>query len=206
MPIRENREYRDLININPIENQDEEYIAEGYATTFNKPYELYSYDNVTVLEQVDSKAFNECDLNDCILQYDHEGRVYARSSNGTLTLTPDEHGLKVRAFLGGTSGGKQLYEEIKGGYINKMSFGFTVEADEVTRKEEGDKVTVIRTITKIGKLYDVSAVSIPANNQTAISARKFSDGVIEELQKELSAKELRNRQIQKFKILLDLDK
>lgn len=164
--------------------------AVGYATTFNQPYLLYEFavDDGTyrVFEQVDPHAFDECDMSDVIMQYDHEGRVYARTKNGTLRLAPDENGLQVTAELGGTEIGRQLYAEIKGGYTDKMSFGFVVGEDkrEVTRDHENHITTVMRTITKIKKLYDVSAVSLPANDATSISARKFTDGVIGEIKAE----------------------
>ena len=93
---------------------------------------------------------------DVIMQYDHEGRVFARISNGTLELNADDHGLHIRADLGGTEIGRQLYEEIKGGYTDKMSFGFTVDEDkrEITENRETGETTILRTITAIRKLYD----------------------------------------------------
>ena len=120
------------------------------------------------------------------MQYDHEGRVFARTKNNTLQLATDETGLKVTADLSGTEIGRQLYTEIKGGYTDKMSFGFVVAEDkrEVTRDLENHITTVNRTITKIKKLYDVSAVSLPANDATSISARKFLDGEIERIKAE----------------------
>lgn len=138
------------------------------------------------MEQVDPHAFDNCDMNDVIMQYDHEGRVFARTKNNTLQLATDETGLKVTADLSGTEIGRQLYTEIKGGYTDKMSFGFVVAEDkrEVTRDLENHITTVNRTITKIKKLYDVSAVSLPANDATSISARKFLDGEIERIKAE----------------------
>lgn len=125
-------------------------------------------------------------MDDVIMQYDHTGRVYARTKNRTLELTIDNHGLKIRADLSGTEIGKQLYEEIKGGYTDKMSFGFMVAEDkrESTNDRENDHETVLRTITKISKLFDVSAVSIPANDATSISARRYADGVIDGIKAE----------------------
>lgn len=161
-------------------------VVEGYATTFNQPYTLYSWDDYEVREEIDEHAFDECDMTDVIMQYDHQGRVFARTRNNTLQLATDEHGLKITADLGGTDIGKQLYEEIKGGYTDQMSFGFIVGLDERTYTEdhESGKTTVLRRIKKISKLYDVSAVSIPANDQTSISARSLGDGWIEEVKAE----------------------
>ena len=101
-------------------------VVEGYATTFNQPYTLYSWDDYEVREEIDEHAFDECDMTDVIMQYDHQGRVFARTKNGTLQLAADENGLKITADLSGTDIGKQLYREIKGGYTDQMSFGFIV--------------------------------------------------------------------------------
>ena len=166
-------------------------IVEGYATTFNQPYQLWRDKEFTVNEQVDSHAFDETDMSDVIMQYDHEGRVFARIANGTLELEADDHGLKIRANLGGTEIGRQLFEEIQGGYTNKMSFGFTVTGQKREETKNGDHITVLRTITKIGKLYDVSAVSLPANDATEISARTIGDGLIAEAIEEIRAAEER---------------
>lgn len=184
--IRGGREFRDM-EIRALENEDTgEMLVEGYASTFNEPYLLYSEPGYRVDEQVDSRAFDDADMSDVILQYDHEGRVFARMSNGTLTVTPDEHGLKIRAMLGGTEIGRQLYKEIRGGYTTKMSFGFKVEEDisEIHENNETGDVRILRTITKISKLYDVSAVSLPANPATTIAARNFGEGVIAEVKAE----------------------
>jgi HK97 family phage prohead protease len=157
----------------------------GYASTFNEPYVLYSDDELVYREQVDANAFAETDMSDVIMQYDHEGRVFARISNNTLRVEPDERGLFIEADLGGTELGRQLYEEIDGGYTNKMSFGFIVSDDEETRsRAEDGRVDILRTITGVSKLFDVSAVSIPANNATSISVRNLTDGVIEQIRAE----------------------
>lgn len=186
--ISEGREYRKMVQmeIRTAEDQEESYRVEGYATVFNEPYTLYDWGDYVVNEQIDSKAFDDCDMTDVIMQYDHAGRVFARVSNETLSLEVDKKGLKVTADLGGTEEGRKLYEEIKGGYTTKMSFGFNVGEDkrEVTNDYDKNITTVLRTITKVKKLYDVSAVSLPANDATEISARSFSDGVIEELKAE----------------------
>lgn len=183
--INDGREYRDMV-LRIADDDGQDYIVEGYATTFNEPYLLWKEDNYTVYEQVDRNAFANTDMSDVIFQYNHEGRVFARMSNGTLTCRPDEHGLLTRALLGGTEIGRELFEEIKGGYTNKMSFGFRVEEDsrEIVENEETGEVVITRTINKIARLYDVSAVSIPANPATSIAARTYGEGVIAEAKAE----------------------
>lgn len=211
--LTEGRMYRYMnsFEVRANENGSDEMIAEGYATTFNEPYELMQWDDwdgyrVHFMEVIDPDAFKETDMSDVIMQYNHEGRVFARTSNNTLLLKTDNHGLFVRANLGGTEIGRGLYEEIKGGYTNRMSFGFTVSKESRTedRDDENKVRTITRTITGIKKLYDVSAVSIPANDGTEISARSWCDGVIAELQEEfLKAEEVR-KQKQRIRILAEI--
>jgi HK97 family phage prohead protease len=205
MPMKtDKREYRKIDALMETRKGDSgEMIVEGYATTYNQPYQLWRDKEMTVNEQVDPQAFEETDMSDVIMQYDHEGRVFARVKNGTLELESDDHGLKIRANLGGTEIGRQLFEEIEGGYTNKMSFGFTVAGDKKTRsKDENGHVTILRTITKIGKLYDVSAVSLPANDATEISSRTISDGLIAEALEEVQAEEERQRRIGEIRKIL----
>ena len=182
MPAKSDREYRDLADI--LAPQDEEKRVQGYATTFDQPYMLFGDNSYQVWEVVDRNAFANTDMDDVIMQYNHEGRVFARTKNNTLALRSDEHGLLIDADLGGTEIGRQLYEEIKGGYTDKMSFGFTVRGDEWDRRTEDGVEISTRRITDIGKLYDVSAVSIPANDGTSISVRSLVDGEIEKLKAE----------------------
>ena len=203
--LTEGRQYRAVMEVRALPGEDEARIVEGYATTFNQPYELWrDGPDYIFLEQVDRGAFDKTDMSDVIMQYDHEGRVFARTNNGTLELRTDDHGLHIRADLGGTEIGRQLYEEIKGGYTDKMSFGFTVDSDERLITEENGTVTILRTIKSIGKLYDVSAVSLPANNATEISARSWCDGVIQQLTEERRKAEERERKKKKIKIMLNL--
>jgi len=201
--LNEGRQYRN-IEVRALATDDNEKIVEGYATTFDDPYRLYGDDEYEINEQVDRHAFDGADVSDVILQYNHEGRVFARTGNGTLMITADDHGLKIRADLSGTEIGRQLYEEIRGGYTTKMSFGFTVKTDERLITEEGGKTIVLRTIKEIGKLYDVSAVSLPANDATSISARSYGEGVIAELTEEHRKAQERARQIQRIKILTEV--
>ena len=186
MPIKNDREYRNmLIEVKEVPDQDEEMVVRGYASTFNDPYTLLENDKFRLVEVVDPDAFAETDMSDVIMQYDHQGRVFARMSNNTLSVTTDDHGLLIEANLSGTELGRQLYEEIKGGYTNKMSFGFTVKADDRQKTEgEDGKLVFTRTIKSVRKLYDVSAVSLPANDATEISVRNLSNGVIEQIQSE----------------------
>ena len=197
MPIKQEREYRALAAPLSVQQAakriDTDYYVEGYATTFDKPYILYELDGVKFYERIDAHALDGADMSDVIMQYDHEGRVFARQSNKTLILVPDHKGLLVAADLGRTDLARGLYQDIEAGMITKMSWAFTV------KEENYDRATHTRTILKIKKVYDVSAVSIPANGDTEISARNFARRSYE-----AERQELLNRRVQLLKIRASL--
>ncbi len=182
MPIKKGREYRAIqdFSLIPRENETDEYRVRGTAVVFDTPTCLYEYDGVKYYEVIDRHAFDGCDMTDVIFNYNHGGKVVARLRNKTLILNITDSGVDMEADLSGTSQGRELYEEIKGGYVDKMSFSFAV------RESKYDTQTHTRTITKIRKLYDVSAVDIPAYEETSISARSFFE---EEHSKEVEALE-----------------
>jgi len=186
------RECRNFVNfeIRSAEDNKELYV-EGYAATFNSPTVLWEYDGIEYKEQIDDRAFDEADLSDVIFNYNHRGKVMARTRNKTLQLSTDSKGLYIRARLDGTEEGRRLYEEIKGGYIDRMSFQFS------TRESAYDSENHMRTIRKVKKLYDVSAVDIPAYDDTSISARSFFDLEREKEQKAADAAQLRKKLILK---------
>lgn len=209
MPKCPEREYRTFqaSNLELRETDNGEKIVEGYATTFNDPYLMYEEDDYKSFEEIAPDAFDGADMSDVIMQYDHQGRVFARMSNNTLVLTRDDHGLRIRASLGGTELGRQLYDEIKGGYTTKMSFAFVVGAQErtITRDHDAGTVKVNRRITKVRKVYDVSAVSLPANPGTAIYSRgDISRGELESVEEELRAIRQRDRDLLRLKILMEV--
>ena len=180
--ITASREYRSM---NPLavlqRSQDDEaaYRAEGYATTFDVPYILFEMDGVKYYEQISSNALDSADVSDVVFRFDHTGHVYARTKNGTLTFAPDGHGLKCSVDLSTTEAARQMHDEIRTGLIDKMSWAFSVA------EESYDRETHTRTILKIKKVYDVSAVSIPANGDTEISARAFASRSYEQERQEL---------------------
>lgn len=198
LPLTKNREYRQLQLLQPQTKEkriDTDYYVEGYATVFNSPYLLYEFDGIKYFEVIDRNALDGADMSDIILQYDHQGKVFARKSNNTLIVELDNHGLFICADLSKSKASKELYEEIDNGLITKMSWAFTVAEDSYNNK------TRTRTILKIKKVYDVSAVSIPACNDTDISARSYLDGVIEREKQELLE---RRKKLLKLKLLLEV--
>ena len=171
---------------------EDEYTVEGYAAVVNTPTVLFTDGNTEYKEQIAPDAFEGAQMSDVVMNFDHEGKPVARTKNNTLNLSVDATGLKVKAFLGGTEEGRHLYEEIKGGYIDKMSFAFTVSEDTYS-----DDYTM-RTINKFKRIFDVAAVTFPAYDATTISARKAFDA---EAEKAKTA-EARKAQIERIKAIV----
>lgn len=139
--------------------------VEGYAVRFDSPTVLFEYDGREYREQIDAHAFDGAVMDDVVMNYNHGGKVVARTRNHTLELRTDPAGLYIRARLDGTEEGRRLYDEIAGGYIDRMSFAFTI------REESFDAEAALWTVRKVKRLYDVSAVDIPAYADTSIEAR-----------------------------------
>lgn len=176
MAIKNDRQYRMIqlpeMQFRAVEDEEQPFVVEGYATTYDDPYTLFEYDGIKYQEKISRDALAGADMGDVIFLYNHEGMVFARQSNGTLELSSDDRGLHVRADLSSTEDSRRMYESIKAGLVTQMSWAFTINA------EEYDERTHTRTINSVKKVYDVSAVSIPANPNTDISARSYWDGVI----------------------------
>ena len=151
---------------------DSSYYVEGYAARY-EPYVLWEDEDGPVYERFEPGCFNGCDMSDIIFQLNHQGTVMARQSNGSLIVEPDEVGLFTAADLGRTEAARRLYEEISTGMITKMSWGFILGEYHYDRETR----TIVHKSVK--KIFDVSAVSIPANQNTEINARSWADGVID---------------------------
>lgn len=151
---------------------------EGYAVVFEQKTVIAkdSYTGADFYEVIGRGALDSCDLSDVVLNVDHQGAPIARTRAGTLALTIDEHGLKISATLT-TTRGREVWEDVKAGNLDKMSFAFSVD------EEEYDKATRTRTIRKIGRLWDVSVVTFPAYEQTSAIARASMSAHMEEEQK-----------------------
>lgn len=200
MPYKpDQREYRSFAGnfhaVAETEDRRSAYMVEGYATTFDVPYNFRR-----AKECIRSTAMAGADMSDVIFQLNHCGQTLARLKNGTLELTVDERGLFVRADLSGSQAGRDLYEAISNGLIDKMSWGFNVAPDGW----EWDEETRTSYITKVEKVFDVSAVSIPADQDTDIHARSYLDGVIEQEHQELVRRENERRQRQAAALKLRL--
>lgn len=195
MPIRDNREYRNTGAF----NASGDYIVEGYASTF-EPYEMYEMDGVKYYERIEPTAFDEADMTDVVFLRDHTGRVLARTKNDTVELSTDEHGLHQCTNLGLTEASREMHEDIAVGNYTQMSFSFVVAEDHY------DRETRTRVIDRIAKVYDISAVSFPANPGTdiGISMRDYFNGVIEAERAERLEAEKRAKDVEKLRLKIKL--
>lgn len=193
-PTRKDRQFRNFMDFQirsaTSDENKEELFVEGVAVRFNEPTTLYEIDGIKYQEQIDRLAFEGADMSDVIFNYNHAGKVMARTRNKTLQLWTENDGLHIRARLDGTAEGRKLYEEIEGGYIDRMSFAFTVKEGSYDTDKH------LRTILKVKKLYDVSAVDIPAYDTTSLSARSFFEEELEKEHKAAVAAELRKKVLQ----------
>ncbi|MFB9330101.1 HK97 family phage prohead protease [Paenibacillus aurantiacus] len=192
-PRRKDRDYREFefeiraAALGEGDDAEEALYVEGYAVRFNEPTVLYEYGDQQYKEKVHPDALREADMTDVIFNYNHGGKVMARTRNKTLELKIDSKGLFIRARLDGTEEGRKLYEEIRGGYIDRMSYAYT------TKETSYDSETRTRNVLRIKKVYDVSAVDIPAYDSTSISARSAFESEIEKEKQAAAAAEKRKR-------------
>ena len=195
--MKTEREYRSM-DLRLLEGE-ENFMVEGYASTF-EPYKLFEHEGVDYFERIEPTAFDGADLSDVVFRVDHQGRVYARTSAGSLSVWTDEHGLANKTDLSRTQKAQELFADIKAGNYPSMSFAFTVAKDHF------DRATHTRVIEKIAKVFDVSPVSFPANPGTelGVATRDYFDGVIEMEKAERLEREARERQKQKIRVLLEV--
>lgn len=201
MPIKNDREYRNLGAFEKRDEGDEKnYIVSGYASTF-EPYLLFEDMGVQFYERIEPTAFDNADMSDVVFLRDHEGQVLARTKNGLIELKTDAHGLFTRTNLGATEAAREMFEDIDVGNYSQMSFSFVVEPETDVYEEKGETIT--RIITRVKKVYDVSAVAFPANPGTdiGVSFRSNFDGVIEKRTAERLKAE-RQREILRLKAKL----
>jgi len=203
MAIKDDREYRNLglIEIRKAEEGAEpSFLVEGYASTF-EPYKLLTFDGVDYFERIDPQAFEKADMSDVVFLRDHEGRVLARTKNGSIELHVDDKGLWTRTNLGLTGAAREMYEDIQSRNYSQMSFSFVVDEDDY------EEDTHTRVIKSFRKLYDISAVAFPANPGTdiGVSYRDYFNGVIEAEKAERLEAERRAKAIERLKLKLRLE-
>lgn len=169
MAIKNDREYRNFNSfaLKRSDNESDSFIVEGYASTF-ETYTLYDFGDEEWREKIEPEAFKEADLSDVVFLRDHAGQVFARTKNNTIALMSDDKGLFSRTNLSSTSAARGMYEDIEAGLYSQMSFAFTVAEQRFEEAMEDGKRIYTRVISRIKKVYDISAVAFPANPTTDI--------------------------------------
>lgn len=184
-PFIRSNDYHRLFDLQVRENQEdnsEKMTVAGKPIVFNSRTLLFHDGDLAVYEVIDKNAFDETDTSNCFFKYNHsdEVMVMGRTKNGTLRLEKRDDGIWIEDDLPNTTAGRDLFELIKRGDIDKMSFAFTIDAEERDESVPGE---VTYRVTKIGKLYDVAAVPLPAYEDTQLYARRRQD--VEALRQEL---------------------
>ena len=183
------REYRAVAPfVIPDSSDGDALILRGTPIVFDTPTVICEYDGIEYKEIIARGALDDCDMSDFIRNRNHgqnDSTVFARTRNNSLKYTISDRGLDIEAALDGEDERhRNLHRDVQKKRVDKMSFSFVV------REAKYDNVTHTRTITKVKKLYDVSAVDFPAYNDTSISARSF---FAEEHTRELAALEQARR-------------
>ncbi len=152
----------------------EDMIVEGYAFKYDTETVLYeTHSGFQYREIIEKGALNGADISDVPFKYNHNDGVFivARTRNGSLTLTPDDIGLKITARFINTQTGRDFFLMIQEGLIDKMSFAFTEGSDY--SEEYGDNFMLHR-VKQFKRIWDVSGVDIPAYDATEIYARSIA--------------------------------
>lgn len=162
-----------FVEMRAVENESGKMIVEGYAAIFEKSTTLKNSWGDTIIETIKRGAFIGADMSDVPLVYNHDRSIVtARTRNNSLQLSVDEKGLKITAELVDTSAGRDMYENVRSGLIDGMSFAFQVaEYGDDWTKDTQNEYYYFRDIKSIKKVWDVSAVLDPAYDGTEISAR-----------------------------------
>ena len=207
MAIKNDREYRNFNSfaLKRSDNESDSFIVEGYASTFEE-YTLFDFGDEEWREKIEPGAFNEADLSDVVFLRDHEGQVFARTKNNTIALMSDDKGLFSRTNLSSTSAARGMYEDIEAGLYSQMSFAFTVAEQRFEEAMEDGKRIYTRVISRIKKVYDISAVAFPANPTTdiGISTRSIFDGAIEDLRAERLERQKAENEAERQKAIVRL--
>ena len=157
-----------LVGFQPVEDEQrsDRLILRGTPIVYDTKTMLYEWDGVKYYEIIERGALDGADVSDVVFYFEHHGRVYARSRNGSLKLTNADDSASVEIELDpNDQGHRELYNDIKAGRVDRMSFCFSIE------EESFNNETNTFTVKKIRKLFDVSAVAFAAYDQTDIEAR-----------------------------------
>lgn len=181
--------------------ENDELILEGYAIVWDEKT-LIGDEERGFTESIDRHSLDNANIKDVALRYNHYDSfvILARTRNKSLELFPDDKGLFIRAKLQkDVQQHIDAYNMVQSGLVDKMSFAFNVTKQKIDRSGKLPH----RTITGIGRLFDVSIVDFPAYEGTSVYARSFDllDNELKALENEEQRQSLENEQVQKNKLL-----
>lgn len=166
----------------------DDLIIEGYFAVFDSPYVLW--DGAT--EIVKPGAFAGCLSGDIRALIDHDTRlVLGRTKAGTLTLREDARGLYGTIKINrDDADAMSLYARVQRGDVDQCSFGFDIEEETFVDLGGGQ---CRWEINKVNPLYEVSVVTYPAYEETAVKARHADLAEIQRRQAEAWKTKMINR-------------
>lgn len=189
------------------QNEEHGHFLSGRPIVYDARTDLGGWDEI-----IEKGALDGADLKDVRFLINHNtdmiplARSRNNNDNSTMQMSVDEEGMTIRVDLDteNNAEAKSLYSAVERGDLDGMSFMFTVDSDK-WEDIESDHPT--RTITGLGKIFEVSAVTFPAYEQTSITARGLSDALEsakESLENERAAKRAIEAQKQRIRILKEM--
>lgn len=145
--------------------------VEGYALVFEQWSDNLGFYEMIARGAITQELVDNCDV---FARFDHDSnKILARSNKGqgSLSLTVDETGLKYSFEAPNTELGNELLEYIRRGDLNKSSFCFSLADEDGAEKWEKRDNNIYRTIYKIGAIYDIAPVWVPAYSSTSCNKR-----------------------------------
>lgn len=201
LPQNRKNDYLKMIECRSEETEDGRKVIRGKAIVFDEATKLFTIGGDDFYEIIERSALENADMSDVFVKYNHSDHmmVVARSKNGSLKMDCRDDGLYVEIEPVNTNAGNDLYEMVRTGLIDKMSFGFTIA------EESYNELTRTWTVRSIKKLYEVSAVPNPAYEGTSLHARRA-----EEVESRLASLEEENLRVENLKVrakaVLELNK
>lgn len=163
----ERRFFTAPVTIEKREDDTSSGAIEGYAFKFNTQTTIGNWFREEILPGAADDVLND----DVRALFNHDPNyVLARSNKGkgTLSLSPDDIGLRYSYVTPNVSYAKDLEENIRLGNVSQSSFGFSIEEQKWI---ERDGELPLRQIVKLKRLYDVSPVTYPAYQDTTVAKR-----------------------------------
>ena len=165
MKNRGSLQVRDIGQLDNTQETTDSKIISGYFVVFNSETELYQ----GVYEEVAPEAFDSVDFSDVKALVDHDtAKVLGRTKVSTLSLSVDDKGLYGEITVNkNDQEAMNLYSRVIRGDVDQCSFGFEILNEEMIQNSDGTVKFIIKSL----KLYEVSVVTFPAYQDTAVEAR-----------------------------------